>query len=626
MKKRIAALILAVILVLSALTACHDKQINGDDINGAEIRLYLGELTYELDPSLCMNNDSALQICSLLYDTLFKIDAKGKLQNSLVKSYKIIEDEKNEEYYMLLTLRDDTFWTNGNNVSANDVVFTWKRILNAENNSDAAALLYDIKDAKAAKAGDVSIDDVGIYAVDMLVLQITFDHPIDYEAFLYNLASVALAPLSEQEAGGNNADWSKKPATTVSSGPFMLRRVNYGFDTENNPDTEYASFILERNPFYRRVPKEAKYVDTSVAPFRLIIDFSHEQQKEVILQNFEAAENYKDAVYYVGDIALSKRDVYKDKATVKDSMSTHSYYFNENADIKKADGTTEKLFADKNIRLALSACIDRNAIAEAIVFARPADAFVPYGVFETTSAKKLFRQEGGSLISTAADTSAAQQYIAASGKKPSDYTFSIMVNGTDEVHCAIADKVCDAWCALGFNVTVNKLMPEVNDEKLSGEDVKDIYDDIFSERFYANDYQVAAVDVIASAPYATSFLAPFATGYSGQGQDMSAENLLDATPSKCGYVNDEYNKKIAEVFTKTSYADRAPILHEAEKLLMEDMAVMPVIFNQTATLCSADLSNVTIDWFGAHDFTQAKQKDWINYIETTEAPNKTEAP
>ena len=79
MTKRITALILSIICCLGLLTACYDKQIDGEIIKGAEITLYLGEQVLDLDPALCYNNDSALQICGLIYDTLFTIDEKGNV-------------------------------------------------------------------------------------------------------------------------------------------------------------------------------------------------------------------------------------------------------------------------------------------------------------------------------------------------------------------------------------------------------------------------------------------------------------------------------------------------------------------------------------------------------------------
>ena len=620
MTKRITALLLSIICCLGLLTACYDKKIDGEYVKGAEITLYLSEPVYELDPALCYTNDSALQICGLIFDTLFTIDANGKVAKSLVESYEIKEDANTQEYYMMLNLKKNNCWSDGTVVSAEDVVYTFKRILDASFNSEAACLLYDIKNARQAKLGDCSIDDVGVYAHDSTTLQINFEGKIDYDQFILNLASPLLAPLKENTVEGY-ADWSKRPATAVYSGPFMVRRMNYGLSDDGSATPETAEMVLERNPYFRR-SSEDKHLDKAVSPYRLIIDFS--LTKEEQLDKFAAGE-----IFYVGDIALSVRGGYVDTATVTDLMSTHVYYLNQNADVAKADGTTEKLFANKEVRLALSAAIDREAIAQTVVYARAASALVPYGVFNAGSVKESFREIGGSIIATTADMSAAQSHIAASGINPADYTFTISVRSEDEVHMAIANAVCAAWAQLGFNVTLDEVKLAKNDELYAGEPALSFYDDIFAERFAANDYQVIAIDYQAPTADAFSILAPFARSLSGQGQDMeeaSKTGVYEDKPHRTGYDSADFEAIMEEIFAiKDDPAARAAKLHDAEKMLLEDMPVIPVIFNQNAYLISGDLSGETSTYFGYRVFNRLQLKDYIQYLDIqTEA--ETEKP
>ncbi len=614
MTKRITALILSLLCCLGLLTACQGSITKDDEPNkGAVIKMYLSEQVYDLDPAYCYNNDSATQLCGLLFDTLFTLNSKGKVEKSLAKDYEIIEDEKTNEYSMTIKLQSGNCWSDATVVSAEDVVYAWKRILDAGNNSEAACLLFDIANAREAKLGDCSIDDVGIYAHDSETLQIKFAGKIDYDRFILNLTSPALAPLKESVVD-DYADWAKRPVTAVYSGPFMVRRVNYGLNEAGDATPDTAELILERNPYFRRVPAD-KYLDKSVTPYRIIVDFS--ATKEEQLELFAKGE-----IFYVGDIALSVRADYKDQATVTDLMSTHTYYLNHNADIKKADGTTEKLFANKDVRLALSAAIDRDAIAQTVVFAKAASALVPYGVFDKDSVKEIFREVGGAIISTAADKTAAQAYIASAGIKPSDYSFTITVRSEDEVHMAIASAVCQAWCDLGFNVTLDEVSLKKNEDKYLGEDVKSFYDDIFSERFAANDYEVAAIDLIANAPDAFTILAPFARSLSGQGQDMkdaALSGVYEDTPHRTGYDNPEYEKLLEEIFAnKTDINARSAKLHDAEKMLLEDMPVIPIIFNQHAYLISGELSKADSSYFGFRVFDELKLKNYKNYLDLEE--------
>lgn len=619
MTKRITALLLSIICCLGLLTACYDSKIDGEIIKGAEITLYLSEPVYDLDPALCFNNDSALQVAGLIFDTLFKVNEKGKIEKSIVDDYEIIEDENTNEYYMMITLKENNCWSDGSVVSAEDVVYSWKRILDASFNSEAACLLYDIKNARKAKLGDCSIDDVGIYAHDSHTLQVNFEGQINYDQFILNLTSPALAPLKESIVD-DYADWSKRPATAAYSGPFMVRRVSYGLNEDGTATPETAELVLERNPYYRR-SSEDKHLDKSVTPYRLIIDFS--LTKEQQLEKFAAGE-----IFYVGDIALSVRGDYASTATVTDLMSTHTYYLNQNAEIAKADGTTEKLFANKDVRLALSAAIDRTAIQQTVVFARAATALVPYGVFNAGSVKESFRTVGGDIISTTADMSAANAFIASSGINPADYSFSVSVRAEDEVHMAIAEAVVASWTSLGFNVTLDAVTATINDELYAGEAAKSFYDDAFSERFAANDYEVIAIDLQALTPDAFSILAPFARSLSGQGQDMqqaALTGIYEDSPHKTGYDSAEFEALLEEVFAnKTDAAARAAKLHEAEALLLSDMPVIPVLFNQNAFIISGDLSKYESNYYGYRVFNKLTLKDYVQYLDI-ETEAETEA-
>ena len=147
--KRSIALLLCLLVFISALAGCSQKV--DKDNPGAYISMYLSDPIYNLDPAFAYGNDSALKLTSLLFDTLFVMGENGKPEKSLVKKYEI--DKK--ENTMLITLRDDTFWSDGTAISTNDVIFAWQRLLDSSRSFDAAVLLYDIfhkRDADNTKA------------------------------------------------------------------------------------------------------------------------------------------------------------------------------------------------------------------------------------------------------------------------------------------------------------------------------------------------------------------------------------------------------------------------------------------------------------------------------------------
>jgi ABC-type oligopeptide transport system substrate-binding subunit len=67
---------------------------------------------------------------------------------------------------------------------------------------------------------------------------------------------------------------------------------------------------------------------------------------------------------------------------------------------------------------------------------------------------------------------------------------------------------------------------------------------------------------------------------------------------------------------------RATLLHEAEKVLMNDLAVIPVVFNQNAVLVSDKLSKTdTTNYYTPTTFTKTKVADFeiYTYYETKKA-------
>ena len=570
MTKRILASVLCLVMLVGALavlSGCGDSDKKKVEDKGQYLTMYLSEQVYDLDPANAYYNDATTGIVNLLFETLFKVDENGKVKKSLVKKYVINEDAAANEYTMDIYL-NDTCWSDGVYVSANDVVYAWKRLLDVESSYDAAALLFDIKNARSVKEGDMSIDDLCIYAEGELMVSVEFEGPIDYDQFILNLTSVALAPLREDIAA--KPDWAKKPATIVCSGPFKLGRVDF----VENSSTKYfdASYeyektdgtwvvgkdfkeslikflVLERNAYYYRDVEKEEKLDKFVTPYRIIVDFS-------MTDDQLAAAYDAGAILYIDNIPYSWRydeyfaDLIED-ADVTDAMSNHTYYFNQNALIDDG-GEGEYLFANKTVRSVLSRAIDRQAIVDAIVFAEAATGVVPNGVFDTNSKKTTFREaaqtEYANLSTVSVDELKSE--LSAAGIKANKYSFSITVAAYDEIHVAIAEMVAEQWNALGFDVSVNKRGTIANNDYYKWTDSvpDDICDDLYAEDLRSGDFEVIALDLGAVTMDAYATLAPFAKAFSGQGMDMSDSENYQLSAHITGFDNEKYNDLIEAVY------------------------------------------------------------------------------
>jgi len=615
MTKRLIALLLCLASIVVLFSGCSGGKISSDsEYRGEQLTMYLTETVYDLDPARAYKNESTRNVVSLLFDTLFVLDEKGKVQPSLAKSYTVKENKEKNEYFMYITLAD-TNWSDNTPISADDVVFAWKRLLNPNNSYEAAALLFDIKGARAYNKGEGSKDDVQMIA-DRKLLTIQFEGPIDYDQFLLNLTSLALAPLREDYVGSyKDSDWAKKPGTMICSGPFKLSRISFAKNPDpeikysdihysekvkdQNDNTIYvdatkkrdfpeyvvSAFVIERNSYYYRNSAKGENLDVSVTPYKIFVDCA--------MSDEDLAEAYKNGVItYIGDIPMGFRtkEEYKDlisDAVVEDSLSTNLIYLNENAEIYG-----DKIFALKEVRQALSMVIDREAIAKTLVFAEAATGLVPTGVFDSNSAKKTFRDATNAQYEyLQLNVDAAKQLLKNANIDPDDYGFSITYAAYDDVHSYIAEIVANAWIALGFDVELNPRGAIANNDYYKGtkEIPSDICDDVYYSDLISGDFEVIILDLVAYSADPFGILAPYATQFSGQAMDMSKVDNYELSNHVTGYCSEEYNALMEEIYGIKKAEDRAEKLHKAEEILMNDMPVIPVVFNQSAYLVNDNL-------------------------------------
>ncbi|MBQ9773649.1 MAG: hypothetical protein IJW30_03200 [Clostridia bacterium] len=694
MSKRIIALLLCVLMLVPALASCSTVD---EDNPGAYITMYLTDEIYDFDPARAYYNSGAVSVVSLMFDTLFKLDDNGKVKKSLVDDYEIIEDEDKNEYAMVLTL-SETYWSNGQSITAEDVIFAWRRLLNQENSYAAASLLYDIKNARAIKEGDESIDDLGVEPLKTNVLKITFEGPIDYDQFMLNLTSLATAPLPENIIS-QNSDWAKGHSSIITSGPFKLGKIQYAAGTEEVEDDNALKstgkvgnatsltasldyFFLERNPYYYRDP-EKDALDKSVTPYRLLVDCSMSEEK--LLKEFEAGR-----IFYIGDIPLSLRNKssVKEQVETSNALSTTVVYLNQNV----------APFENVAVRQALSLVIDRNAIAKSVVYAEAATALVPPGVFDAkigkTKEEDQFRAIGGKLISTSANKPEALRLLNEAGINPAEYSFTLSVAAYDDVHQAIALQIVAAWQSLGFNVSINYLETIQNNDYLKVQETTptSTCDDLFTEAIERGKFDAILFDSTAYSADAYSMLSSYAKSFSGMalsrtdvtvevpvldrngnpeynkdGTPKTEEKVVDYTyelgTHLTGYDSERYNLLMEAVYyipyfknlkntdydflgddfytpdefktlhaqLKTIYKEynitvtddedewaeqRTKLLHAAEKLLMKDMPVIPIVFNQNAVLVSEDLKKIDATYYSPMGFTKMKLKDYLDYTYT----------
>ena len=583
--KKVLAFLLALTMCVGVLFATGCSKIEEDDPaqKGAELEMYLGKKVMNLDPAVAYTDENAVKILSLIFEGLTRLDENGKLKKALAKDWEIIEDPVTGEEKLEVTI-NDTHWSDGSVVQANDVIYAWRRILDPDFDSTAASMLYCIKGAKAAKEGEISIYDIGMYATTTTKFIVEFEEGADIDEFLYNTSSPALVPLRENKVVSYPTTWSRSATDLSCNGPFRVKKFS-------EDPTEIM--ILERSKYYylnQEVSTEA--LDKFVTPYRITVRYDLPIDKEIVSTTDETdvLDLFGNPIFYVSGLTLATAEMYKDVQIEKEA-STFCFYFNLESDA----------FEEQVIRKAFSMALDRDYIAYMVgLETEPATGLLNDKVYDTKKGTS-FRDASGDLIDIYENVEAAKQLLKENDIYPEDYDDLYLVIRKDEKNdsyqsaqlgymsneYAIANYAKDVWKQLGFNVVVSAL------------------DNAAYEAAYANgDYEIIGMDFQAISTYPIYNLASFSSTYSGT-----------AVPVK-GYDNDDYNALIESAFAETDAEKRAEILYEAEALLIEDAAVVPVIFNTNAYVVSSKLSGVDTNYWGVQMFTKANLKDYVQYLES----------
>jgi len=116
-------------------------------------------------------------------------------------------------------------WSDGVPVTADDFVFSMRRILDPKTASEYASLLYFIKGAQPVNEGKAPLESLGVRAIDPHTLEIRLEHPAPYLPQLAKHQTMYPAPKHAVEKWG---DAWVQPGHYVSNGPYVLKDWKLG--------------------------------------------------------------------------------------------------------------------------------------------------------------------------------------------------------------------------------------------------------------------------------------------------------------------------------------------------------------------------------------------------------------
>ena len=108
-----------------------------------------------------------------LYEGLVVQTASAEVVAGVAEDWEISDDGMTYTFY----LRDDAKWSNGDPVTAEDFVFTFRRLQDPETAAPYANLHFIIENAEAINKGDMETSELGVTAVDDKTLEIKLNTP-----------------------------------------------------------------------------------------------------------------------------------------------------------------------------------------------------------------------------------------------------------------------------------------------------------------------------------------------------------------------------------------------------------------------------------------------------------------
>ncbi|GAU76328.1 ABC transporter substrate-binding protein [Fusibacter sp. 3D3] len=214
MKKRLMALVLVFVMIF-ALTACGDK----DTAPGKEKVVFT--VPYEKDPGTIDVAKTTeyyglpLNVFDRLVESATVGPGESKLIPGLAEKWSVSEDG----LVYTFNLRKGAKFHNGDEVKAEDVYFTFDRMLNPETEGLNTDFFDMIQGAQARMNGEAEAT-TGIKIVDDYTIEITLDAP--FGPFVAGLATPAGSVYSKKAVEAAGDQFGVDPALTIGSGPFKM--------------------------------------------------------------------------------------------------------------------------------------------------------------------------------------------------------------------------------------------------------------------------------------------------------------------------------------------------------------------------------------------------------------------
>uniref|UniRef100_UPI0040576377 peptide ABC transporter substrate-binding protein n=1 Tax=Agathobacter sp. TaxID=2021311 RepID=UPI0040576377 len=564
MKKKIVSILLVAAMTFG-LAACGGGNDSGTEggsnasVDTSTLKINLASEPDYLDPALNSSVDGGcLAVNSFV--GLNTYDKDGNLIPAIASESTPSEDGTVYTFKLI-----ESKWSNGDALTAKDFVYSWNRVADAATGADYA-YLYDI----IARNDDGTLK---MEATDDYTLVVTLTSPCPYFLDLTAFPTffpVHQASVEEADPDGTNPGAWAQEAEFVCNGAYTLKSWSHN-----------ESMVYVKNENYY----DAENVTMDTLEFMLSADDTA----------IYAAYNSND-LDFIDTIPNDEiaAVINNDDFYIVDQLGTYYIGFNVNDPIFEGK-TVEQ--ANK-MREAMSLMMDRSYIAEKIGQSGqiPADTFVPVGMADGNGG--IFNTADDEWSYYDAETTGGTQAKAAMALlEEAGYTFTDNGDGTyacspaismtyltneGTAHEAIAQTIQMDFATIGIEMKI--AVEEWN---------------VFLDDRKKGNFTIAREGWVADYNDPVNMLEIFTSD--------SGNNDMQLGKAENSYAPEwsAYDALIDEIRTTADFEKRVTLMHQAEDMLMETYAVVPLYYYNDVYMQKDNVDGIISTVFGMKYFMYA---------------------
>ena len=511
-------------------------------VNTAGFTVQYGPNPETLDPSLNSAVDGANTIITI-FEPLLIINENNEVIGGQAESWEASEDGLTWTF----TMRDGLKWSDGTELNAKDFEYTMKRLTDPDVGAPYGETVIGMIEGYLDAAGNPDKktgkpttkpdrDKLNVKASeDGKTLTIKLAYPCSY--FDKIVAFGTMSPVQKATVEKNGDKWATKPETYVCNGPYMISEWTPG-----------ERIVCKKNPNYKGGWDNSKIVT--------------EQLTFLLLEDSSASY----AAYTSGQALMIKDVPTEEIPSLKKAADGGDFYVDTILGTYYLNMNNQKApFNNVNVRKALSLVIDREYVANTIMQGTytPAYNFVGPGIVDNEGMfidNSIAANGGNTYISKdyQANVAEAKKALAEAGY-PDGKGFPTITYSTNDS---------------GYHKALAEYLQQVYKKELGIEMKIDTVDwSSFTPQRRAGNYEMARNGWVMDYNDASNIIELF---YSSNGNNDGK------------YANPDFDKVIEEsrVADKATHFEK---LHEAEDILMNDAACIPVAYYNDFWLQSPSL-------------------------------------